>query len=463
MVTNTQELPSMEEFKIESKQLKIYEKFEKLGHAQNSLAQKYGFKDYNSIKPSLVDTNPIFNKLSNKFNTYKLSTGAITNSQGLYKTQEAYSTYATISNYSITKFQIEKALYFIDNVLEKRETVNTDYNSYNLKQFAEEYIKHYKLFKSDYYISHGAFIIALDIRGYLIKELNDVQGYSQNIKTNYKSFKANFNDKLNNGGFDYTIKPNNNLPTLKNILQLEENDFKNVKNIPSRYFNIFKNRNTYESFSNHLRIFIYHMIRAMNSETDTKFYFEISKQDLENKYSYFAYDINYIIKEIQKDMILTNQILGINPNTFYDTTNKSFIIYWDKKDTRIIKTPKNYTSKVYLEYDTFFHKFDANDKIEYYGVIQRIDEDNIYVAYDNLDTQIYKISLDNLDNYIFYPSKKLSNRVHKLVNEASRIEKHQFFSQNKRGYLLAKEFMFDYEEIANFILEKICGWNLEYS
>jgi hypothetical protein len=460
MLKNTQKLPSMEEFKVESKKLRISQNFEKLGHAQNSLAQKYGFKNYNSIKPMLIEKDALFNRLSNKINTYKLSTGAIVNIQGLYKTKNDYATDATISKYSIPRFEIEKALYFIDNVLEKRKTVNPDYDSYVLKDYAEKYIKHYKLFGREYYISNGAFIIALDIRGYIIKEIDDHKYYSLNIKTNYKSFRENFDNKLKNGGFDYTVKPNNSLPILESILQLKENNFTNSKTIPSHHFDILENRNTAQAFFQYLSIFIYHMIKAMNSQTETMFYFEISKNELENKFSYLTYDNKDIIKTIKKDLILTNQLLGINPNIFYDSTLKSFVIYWDKKDTLIIETPKNHNTKSYLEYDTFFHKFE-NNKLEYQGIIQRMDENNIYVSYDYLDDKIYEIPLTDLDNYIFYHSKKFRDNVHKLVNEASKIEKHQFFSQDKKGYLLAKKFTFDYEETSNFILKDICGYNLD--
>ena len=48
--TNTQHLPSIEEFKQQAKELKKSQNFEKLGHAQNTLAQKYGYKDYRAIK-----------------------------------------------------------------------------------------------------------------------------------------------------------------------------------------------------------------------------------------------------------------------------------------------------------------------------------------------------------------------------------------------------------------------------
>ena len=51
--TNTQQLPSIEEFKQQAKELKKSQNFEKLGHAQNALAKKYGYKDYRAIKSVL--------------------------------------------------------------------------------------------------------------------------------------------------------------------------------------------------------------------------------------------------------------------------------------------------------------------------------------------------------------------------------------------------------------------------
>lgn len=54
MHTLNQSLPSLNEFKSEAKHLKKSESFKKLGHAQNTLAQKYGYKDFNAIRPALI-------------------------------------------------------------------------------------------------------------------------------------------------------------------------------------------------------------------------------------------------------------------------------------------------------------------------------------------------------------------------------------------------------------------------
>ena len=51
--TNTQQLPSIEEFKQQAKELKKSQNFEKLGHAQNTLAKQYGYRDYRAIKSVL--------------------------------------------------------------------------------------------------------------------------------------------------------------------------------------------------------------------------------------------------------------------------------------------------------------------------------------------------------------------------------------------------------------------------
>lgn len=49
----SQQLPSIEEFKLQAKELKKSQNFEKLGHAQNALAKQYGYKDYRAIKSIL--------------------------------------------------------------------------------------------------------------------------------------------------------------------------------------------------------------------------------------------------------------------------------------------------------------------------------------------------------------------------------------------------------------------------
>ena len=54
MHTFNQSLPSLNEFKSEAKRLKKSESLKKLGHAQNALAQKYGYKDFNAIRPALI-------------------------------------------------------------------------------------------------------------------------------------------------------------------------------------------------------------------------------------------------------------------------------------------------------------------------------------------------------------------------------------------------------------------------
>jgi hypothetical protein len=454
MLHNTKKLPSLEDFKTEAKQLKIAENIDKLGQAQNLLAKKYGFMDYNAIKPKLSSKDLSVSTLSKKITTYKISTGAIVNSQGLYKTKDGYVTYATVSKNYIHKFEIEKALYFIDNILEQRKTINYNSSSYGLKHYAEDFINHYKLFNRDSYISNGAFIIALDIRGYTIKESNQKGwNYSQNIYTNFKSFKGVFDQKLNNGDFDYIME---HKPYFTNKEELEKNNFFDAENIQSYYFSILENK----TFAEYLSIFIYHMAKAMSFEKQNKFFIRIKKEELEEEFSYLIYDNKLTLKMIIKDTMLANTLLGISFNVIYDDTNNEFIIYWNKDENLKIGIPKNYTTKAYLNYDTFFHKFDNDNKLEDYGTIQHMDNNNIYVTYDNLDDKIYTIPLNNLENFIFYPSKKFRERTHILVNEASKLEFHQFFPQNKKGYLLAKEFMFNNEKLANFILEKICGYNL---
>lgn len=59
--TPTKQLPSLEEFKLQAKELKKSENFEKLGHAQNALAKKYGYKDYRAIK-SVLKSDVLKNK-----------------------------------------------------------------------------------------------------------------------------------------------------------------------------------------------------------------------------------------------------------------------------------------------------------------------------------------------------------------------------------------------------------------
>jgi len=462
-MSNNTILPSMEDFKVQAKKLKLTGNFEKLGHAQNELAKQYGFKDFNSIKVQLREEEPIFSKLPNKIRTYKLSTGAIVNSQGLYKTKEGYSTSAKGNNDYTPKIEIEKSLYFIDNVMQKRKTINIQGStSYGLKHFTEEYIRHYNLFNNgDGYVSNAAFIIALDIRGYKIKELVDDGGrVSLNIKTNYKSFRGNFYDKLRYGDFDHTIKKKSNTPDVTTIEELKKYNYKDSTIIPTTYFNILENRNTANVFFSHLPIFLFHMIKAMHSINEKGFYFEISKKDLFQKFAYSNEDNQIILEDIENDLLLVNQILDVFPSLFYNNLSDNFIIYWESAKNSTGKQPNTHFNKSYLIYDTFFHKLDKNGDVEHYGEVKEINNDIISIKYDYDDT-IYKVTIDELLNdFIFYDNKKLRRRTHILINEASNIENHNFFSKNKNGYLLAKEFIQNNEKLSNFILEKICGYNL---
>lgn len=206
MLKNTQIIPLMEDFKKEAKVLKNKQKFDSLGQAQNLLANQYGYKDYNAIKPILVEKNHIFNKLPKKIKEYNLSNSGLVINSGLWKTKKGYSTCGFHSSNSyILKVEIKKALLFIDKILEKRQTINRQGGtSYGLKHQAEAYIRHYNLF-DDYYISNGAFIVALDIRGYLITELYSNHEYSLNIQTNYKKISGDFYQQLNIGKYDDTI------------------------------------------------------------------------------------------------------------------------------------------------------------------------------------------------------------------------------------------------------------------
>lgn len=58
-------LPTLNEFKSEAKRIKKTKGLQKIGHAQNLLAQQFGYKDFNAIRSILVtleNTNSIKNK-----------------------------------------------------------------------------------------------------------------------------------------------------------------------------------------------------------------------------------------------------------------------------------------------------------------------------------------------------------------------------------------------------------------
>lgn len=185
------QLPTLEDFKQKVAGLKQLRNIEKSTHALHELAVLYGYKNYNSIKPYLVEKNAKFNKLPKDIKHYTTANGQIIDSRGLYKTSCGYLTHSDKDNSTIPKHEIKKALCFIDHLLVKRKTINKKASSsYGLKHHAEEYLRHYGLFKDDIsgaYVSNAAMIVALDLRGFDISYNEYNPG--PNISTNYSTRK----------------------------------------------------------------------------------------------------------------------------------------------------------------------------------------------------------------------------------------------------------------------------------
>ena len=77
--TSTKQLPSLEEFKLQAKELKKSENYEKLGHAQNALAKKYGYKDYRAIKSVLKSDDVQNNDFTTLLRTWRQASGVSDN------------------------------------------------------------------------------------------------------------------------------------------------------------------------------------------------------------------------------------------------------------------------------------------------------------------------------------------------------------------------------------------------
>jgi hypothetical protein len=456
-------LPSMEEFKLKSKKLKETKNIKSLGHAQNNLALEYGYKDYNSIKPYLVEKDYLFNKLPSKITTYKLSNGGMVNAQGLYKSKDGFRTVADVSKNHTPKDEVKRALYFIDHVLEKRKTINTKgSSSYGLKHHAEKYLNHFNIYDDYSYISNAAMIIALDIRGYDIKELWHEGICSLNIETNYKSFKGNFTDLLRAGKFDYTRVDENELQIISSDY-LERNGYKNIKNISSRYFNKLSNSAVHEFFEN-FSLHIYHLIKATLDLKNSKYYFEISSKRFKERFLDDETSESFI-EEIKKDLFLSKIILSIETKVVYDNFHDSYIIWWDKNSIKTIKYKNPEITKKLIEKNKFFHQLNAQNGSFQEGYIENINEDKFIIRYFNnsdgfLLDKNYVFVLEELQDFIFYRNDKEMRICSKLINDNTNRDDHKFFSKTKEDFIKVRTIYNDNESFINHILQNIYGWDL---
>lgn len=452
-------LPSMEEFKLRAKELKEAQNIKSLGNAQNSLASEYGYKDYNSIKPYLVEKDYLFNKLPNKITTYKLNNGGIVNAQGLYKSKDGFRTSADVSKSHTPKEEIKRALYFIDHVLEKRKTINTKgSSSYGLKHYAEKYLNHFNIYDDYSYISNAAMIIALDIRGFDIKELWHEGKCSLNIETNYKSFKGNFTDLLRAGKFDYTRVDENELQIISSDY-LERNGYKNIKNISSRYFNKLSNsavREFFDKFSLH----IYHLIKATLDLKNSKYYFEISSKRFKER---FLDDetLESFIDKIKKDLFLSKIILSIETKIVYDDFHDSYIIWWDSNSIKTTQYKYPEITKKFIEKNKYFHQLNVESNSILEGFVENIYEDKFIIKYSDLIDENHVLTLDELQDFIFYKTDKEMRICSTLINDNTNRDDHKFFLKTKEEFLKVRTMYNENESFVNDILQNIYGWDLD--
>lgn len=458
-------LPYMEEFKLRAKKLKQSQNIKSLGQAQNNLALEYGYKDYNSIKPYLIEKDHLFNKLDSKITTYKLRNGGIVNAQGLYKSKNGLRTTADISKNHTPKEEVKRALYFIDNVLEKRKTINTNgSSSYGLKHDAEQYLNHFKIFNDYSYISNTAMIIALDIRGFDIKELWYEGECSLNIKTNYKSFRGNFNDLLKAGKFDYTRVNENNLQIISSNY-LEKQGYKDIRYIPTNYFNKLSNF-TINKFFENFSLHIYHLVKSTRNLKNSKHFFEISSEDFKHRFLEEDEIIENFIEKIKKDLLLSKIILNLEVEVVYDDFHNTYIIWWNNNSAKApsYKYPK--ITRDFVERNRFFHQLNDQNKTLLQGYIENTFEDKFILKYFNWSNgeimdETYIFTLDKLQDFIFYKSDKEMRICSTLINDNTNRDDHKFFSKTKEDFLKVRTIYNENESFINHIIQSIYGWNLD--
>lgn len=158
--------------------------------------------DFDKFEDALNTAQSLNNLELKGLNRYQtLKNGSVVNTSGLFISGTGERTSAIITENSLKLKNIEKAKYFIESIMEKRQTINRAKGStYTLKHRVEEFIYHYFQNK-DAYLTNGEFIIALDQLDYELKEINDgYMGKSANMYTNYKTL-SNFSQRLENDEF----------------------------------------------------------------------------------------------------------------------------------------------------------------------------------------------------------------------------------------------------------------------
>ena len=122
--------------------------------------------------------------------TFELEDGTIIYHEGVLPEQDYVLLNSIDEDDIICAEQIKRALIFIDEVLEEKESANYQQFSKELKNCAEKYLLHKKYFDHrDFYISNGSFIIALNFAGFETIKMKSDKGFQHNVRTNHKLLK----------------------------------------------------------------------------------------------------------------------------------------------------------------------------------------------------------------------------------------------------------------------------------
>lgn len=174
-------IPTIQQFKILAKEMKVNLAFKKLGHAQNALAIEYGYNDYNAIKPYLKEEAK-YNQFHN--GVYRISKNLIIDAYGLLLINSQGK--PTSSDRAITLVQqadINKTNIYVKQ-LKSLKGISTKYSSYVLKDNAEAYLRKHTSYsnnKGNPYVGNGVFIISMLLNGFKMKprsDYTDMDGYS---------------------------------------------------------------------------------------------------------------------------------------------------------------------------------------------------------------------------------------------------------------------------------------------
>lgn len=403
-------LPTLLQFKEEAKALKIDHNTTH-SKALELLAQKYGYKNYNSIKPMLQVMSKI-KKTDYDYNVnwqhfleelLRNSLGDIDNKGVRYLTEYSY---------------------FHDGPVAYSRPIEELYESLMYK--AQEMVVK---------IAELSFVIITNV------ELNKKD----------KSIKLVLNEKLSEVYNNYDYKDKDSFKKeiesfVKKELQsalyseaTEDNVLLMKK--PSRYL--------IEASEKYPLIHLYILIKNYKSSG-----YYIIQKDLEKK-----------LRENGIRETIRNLELLFGFKIELTATKHEFIIYWNKS----IKLPVEKNLNVNIKENKFFCFYSDGENYSKQAMIKNIHNDKQieYFLFEGVDMvlsdDVFYMSIEKAKKEAFFVKTDRDMRMmHKLIYDISNREDFDFFNEDKSGLFEAATLVNSNIKLVEFILSKLYGYSLDY-